>query len=256
MKRWIIPLIGFALLPVLAIGCGSPAPAATPAATATPTFTPTTTPTPSVTREWDLEDIQVDGSTVRVRLHVFAGIDVRATLDGKDPEQVNALIPELEFVFQNVAVGKHTIHVEDVVGYEETAEIAVIAPGDAKHVSFNELFSDPGQYNGRDIILEGFYFQGWETTVLSEKLEFSGLAEGHLWPRGEMVWIEDNSMPREVYDQLYQQELIVGPIERLGKLRIEGRFEYGAGYGHGGGFSAQIASSKVELLPWSPTQQQ
>ena len=123
-------------------------------------------------------------------------------------------------------------------------------PTEVQDVTFTELFASPDQYNGRDILLEGFYFDGWETTVLSETLEHSGRAEGHLWPQGQMIWIE-GSIPEEVYDQLSQQELI-GPIERYGKLRIGGRFEYGARYGHVGGFTSQIIPSAVELLPWSP----
>ena len=67
----------------------------------------------------------MDGSTVKVQLHVFAGIDVQVTLDGKDPEQVNALIPKLEFVFENVAAGIHTIRVRDVVGFEQAAEVVL-----------------------------------------------------------------------------------------------------------------------------------
>ena len=91
----------------------------------TPTPAPNATPTPSVTREWDLEGVQVDGSTVSVRLRVFAGIDVRVTLDGKDPDQVNPPSPFLEFLFQSVAPGKHTIEVEDVVGFTETTEVVL-----------------------------------------------------------------------------------------------------------------------------------
>ena len=122
-------------------------------------------------------------------------------------------------------------------------------------VTFDELFSDPDQYNGNDTILTGFYFHGWETIVLSERMEYTGFAEGHLWPRGRMVWIENNLIPTEVYDQLYQQEM-TGPLERYGKLRIRGRFEHGGRYGHLGGFTAQIVPSEVELLPWSPPPQQ
>ena len=118
-------------------------------------------------------------------------------------------------------------------------------------VAFEELFSDPGQYSGSEILLDGFYFHGWETTVLSERMEYTGRAAGHLWPRGRMVWIENNLIMTEVYDQLYQQEMI-GPLERYGKLRIRGRFEHGGRYGHVGGFTAQIVPSEVELLPWSP----
>ena len=92
---------------LLAVACGGEA--TDPTATAAVTSSPTATSTPSVAREWNLEDIRVDGTTVTVSLHVFAGIDVKATLDGGDPDQVNAPIPILEFIFLNVAPGQHTV---------------------------------------------------------------------------------------------------------------------------------------------------
>ena len=128
-------------------------------------------------------------------------------------------------------------------------------PSTAQDVTFNELFSNPDRCNSRNIVLTGFYFDGSETTVLSETLELTGRAEGHLWPRGQMVWIADNLIPGEDYDQLHQQDML-GPTERYGKLRIEGRFEHGDRYGHAGGFSAQIGPSDVELLPWPPPSNQ
>ena len=131
------------------------------------------------------------------------------------------------------------------------ATATAVRTGDVQDVTFDELFASPDRYNGRDIVLTGFYFHGFESTLLSEKLEFSGRAEGHLWPRGEKLWVENNAIPREIYDQLPQQQML-GPIERYGKLRIKGRFEYGGRYGHGGGLNAQIVPSDVELLPWSP----
>ncbi len=88
-----------------------------------------TTPIPSPAREWNLEDIEVDGSTVTVLLHVFAGIDVRVTLDGRSPDRVNNLVPNREFVFEGVPAGTHTIRVSDVVGFERTAEVVVPTPG-------------------------------------------------------------------------------------------------------------------------------
>ena len=123
-----------------------------------------------------------------------------------------------------------------------------------REVTFEELFTSPAQYGGIDILLEGFYFQGFETIVLSEKLECSGLAEGHLWPQGRMVWIE-GGVPREVYDQALRQDMM-GPTERYGKLRIKGKFEYGARYGHLGSFNSQIVPSETELLAWSPPPEQ
>ena len=154
---------------------------------------PTSTPRP--VREWDLEDIQVNDSTVTVLLHVYAGIDVRATLDGREPEEVKPALPSLEFVFENVTPGKHAVEVWDVVGHKETMEVVVPRSTarlyeNSEEVTFDQLLSDPGQYNGKDIILTGFYFHGAETIVLSERLEPTGFSEGHLWPRGRMVWIE------------------------------------------------------------------
>ena len=84
------------------------------------------TPTPSPVKEWKLEGIQIDDSTLRVVLSVFAGIDVRVTLDGSAAtEVVTDRLPVIEYVFQDVAPGRHTVVVRDVVGYEQTAEVVV-----------------------------------------------------------------------------------------------------------------------------------
>ncbi len=125
------------------------------------------------------------------------------------------------------------------VGEEQTNE-----------VTFEQLFVSPEHYHGKQITLEGFYFQGFEIVVLSERLVPSGYAEGHLVPKGRMLWIE-GGLPLEIYDRLYEQD-IMGPEERYGKLSVTGRFEYGGQYGHLGGYDAQITPSRVELLPWSP----
>ncbi len=120
----------------------------------------------------------------------------------------------------------------------------------AQELTFDQLFANPDKYNGKTIAIEGFYFHGFEIIVLGEKLEYSGYAPGHLVPKGRMVWIE-GGIPKEVYDQLYQQTMM-GPEERYGKIRLEGKFEYGGKFGHLGAYGSQIAPSKVELLPWSP----
>ena len=130
-----------------------------------------------------------------------------------------------------------------------------VGTGGIQGVTFDELFSRPDEYSGSEVVLTGFYFHGWETIVFSEKLEYTGRAEGHIWPQGQMCWIQDDLIPRDIYDQLDQQELI-RPLERDGKLRIKGKFEYGGRYGHLGGFTAQIVPSEVELLSWSPPPEQ
>ena len=119
-----------------------------------------------------------------------------------------------------------------------------------QEVTFEQLFLSPDQYSGKDIEIEGYYYQGWETIVLSEELVYSGYAPGHLIPDGKTLWIE-KGVPKDIYDSAYQQQMM-GPLERYGKVRIKGIFEYGDKYGHVGAFSSQILPSDVELLPWSP----
>ena len=121
---------------------------------------------------------------------------------------------------------------------------------EVQEVTFEQLFLAPDQYSGKDIVIEGYYYQGWETIVLSEKLVYSGYAPGHLIPDGEMLWIEQG-VPKEICDNAYQQQMM-GPLERYGKVIMTGKFEYGEKYGHVGGFDSQIIPLDVELVPWSP----
>ena len=120
----------------------------------------------------------------------------------------------------------------------------------AQDVSFDQLFSSPGKYNGKQITLEGFYFSGFEANVISERLDYSGYAEGHLVPKGRMMWVE-GGLPLDIYNRLQQQQMM-GPTERYGKVRIIGKFQYGGKFGHLGGYEYQIIPATVELLPWTP----
>jgi len=118
-----------------------------------------------------------------------------------------------------------------------------------QEVTFDQLFANLDKYSGNEITIEGFYFHGFEVIVLSESLEYSGYAQGHLIPKGKMMWVE-GGIPKEVYDKLYQQQMM-GPLERYGKVRVKGKFEYGGKYGHIGAYSSQIVPLEVELLMWS-----
>lgn len=122
---------------------------------------------------------------------------------------------------------------------------------EVEDVTLNELLSNPDRYKSKVISLDGFFFDGFETTVLSERMEYSGFADGHLWPKGQMIWIENNPVLSEIYGQFFEQTMI-GPTERYGNLHVEGMFEHGRGYGHAGNFEAQIVPMAVKLLPWSP----
>jgi len=122
--------------------------------------------------------------------------------------------------------------------------------GITQNATFDQLLVRPTQFNGRTVSVEGFYFHGFEVIVLCERLDYSGYASGHLIPVGEKIWIE-GSIPPDVYDNLYQQEMM-DPIEYFGKIRITGKFEHGGKYGHLDAYTCQIIPDKVKLLPWSP----
>jgi hypothetical protein len=109
--------------------------------------------------------------------------------------------------------------------------------------NFDQWFSDPEIYNGQEISIKGYYFSGFEIIVLSEKLSYSGQVEGHLIPSGRMLWIE-GGISKEIYDNLNQQEMM-GPTERYGKISIKGTFEYGGQYGQLGQYNYQIIPSEV-----------
>ncbi len=119
-----------------------------------------------------------------------------------------------------------------------------------QEVTFQQLSGEPDKYNGKHIVIEGIYFHGFEIIVLSESLGYSEFAQGHLVPKGEMIWIE-GGIPQNIYDKLYTQEMM-GPEERFGKVRISGKFEYSGKYGHLGGYDSQIIPSEVAIIPWSP----
>ncbi len=119
-------------------------------------------------------------------------------------------------------------------------------------VTLEQLLASPSKYNGKTVTVEAFYFHGWETIVLSETIKPSGYAPGHLVPEGKLIWV-NGGIPKDIYDKLYVQQQM-GPEERIGKLRIKGKFEYGGKYGHVGGFDAQLTPLETELLSWSPPQ--
>ena len=126
----------------------------------------------------------------------------------------------------------------------------VCKPSNPREVSFGQLTANHASYNGKEIVLEGYYFSGFEIQVIAEGLKPSGYAEGHLIPEGKMLWI-NGGIPSDVYNQLNQQSMM-GPLERYWKVRITGKFEYGGQYGHLGGYDSQITPTKVELLQWTP----
>ena len=120
-----------------------------------------------------------------------------------------------------------------------------------QEITIDQLMSSPEQYQGEYVSVEGFYFDGFEVQIIAEVLEYSGYAEGHLVPKGGYIWIGGEGIPWEVWSRLHKQ-IMMGPEERFGKVRLKGKFEYGEKYGHLGGYGSQIVPSEVELMEWSP----
>ena len=50
----------------------------------------------------------------------------------------------------------------------------------SRSVTFEQLFLDLDLYNGKDIVIEGYYYLGWQTNVLSDESVYSGYALGYL----------------------------------------------------------------------------
>jgi len=122
----------------------------------------------------------------------------------------------------------------------------------AQEVSLEELFAEPEHYDGKDVIIEGFYYGAFEVNVLAERLVYLGLGEGPIVPIGGLIWIE-GSIGRATIDSLYwRPEDATYPTEIFGKIRIEGKFEYGEAYGHVGNYDYQITAVSTAALPWSP----
>lgn len=115
----------------------TPTSSATPATSTAPTPTPvpplpptsvSSVPTPTLVPEWKLHHVAVDGSTVIVDLQWFAAVDVNVKLNERDPDVVKDSDGILRYVFKDVEPGKHSLHVNDVMGFSESRKIEVGAP--------------------------------------------------------------------------------------------------------------------------------
>ena len=85
-------------------------------------------PTPTLVKEWEFQNVTVAGSTVTLDLRVFAGIDVKATLGGQQPDEVQYEAGMLRHVFRDVGEGSYTIRVQDVMGFSGSYEVVVPPP--------------------------------------------------------------------------------------------------------------------------------
>jgi hypothetical protein len=123
----------------------------------------------------------------------------------------------------------------------------------SKHdATFSQLVSQADKYSDKVVTFEAFYFNGFEISALAGVLEPTSSGNGRIVPTGTLIWVE-GGISQELRDQLYIQTVTPsGYPEYFGKLKVTGKFETGASYGHLNAYQYQIAITNAELLEWTP----
>lgn len=115
-------------------------------------------------------------------------------------------------------------------------------------ITFSNLESGPETYADKVITIDGYWFDGFEIAVLAERLEADDFAPGNLKPRGILIWIK-GGLSEEVREHLYPQtENVTGYPAHYGKVRLEGKLEYGGNYGHLNSYRFQLELSFLWVL--------
>ena len=121
-----------------------------------------------------------------------------------------------------------------------------------KSVNFSQIISQPDQYNDQTVILDAFYFSGFEISALSESLEPSGSSTGNLVPAGTLIWVAGGLSQALYKSCIPRPNTASGYAERFGKMRIAGKFESGASYGHLNSYNYQITITSALPLEGTP----
>ncbi len=118
-------------------------------------------------------------------------------------------------------------------------------------ITFAQLTGEPGRYNGKTVTVEAFYFSGFEISAIAGSVAPANSGVYRLVPTGPLVWVE-GGISQELQNSLYgQTDTPSGYIERIGKLKVTGKFETGK-FGHLDAYQYQINITKAEKLDWSP----
>ncbi len=111
-------------------------------------------------------------------------------------------------------------------------------------ISFASLSENPESYNGKNITIEGYWFDGFEITVLAERLEPSSFADGNMQPAGIKIWVV-GGLSEDVSNRLHLQENnATGYPAHYGKVELTGMLEYGGKYGHLNSYSYRLNISE------------
>ena len=111
-----------------------------------------------------------------------------------------------------------------------------------------DLLAHPRAHDGKTVTVEGFYFSGFEISVLAESMGPAPGDPSRTVPQGKLIWVQGIS--QEVYDQLHvQYGTPSGYPERFGKVRVTGVFEAGSHYGHLDAYDFQLRLTASEAVP-------
>jgi len=117
---------------------------------------------------------------------------------------------------------------------------------------FTQIAAEPEKYNGQAVSFTGFYFSGFEITVVCESLEPQEGWQGNYTPGGIEIWAT-GSFPESVVSKLYvQPNNPTGYPAYYGKVEITGVFEYGGKYGHMDAYHYLLNITEVKLVDWKP----
>ena len=175
-------------------------------------------------------------------------------------------------VFQNIKPGNYDFYISRF-DYNQTQFSVTVNPGQTSEipvylvltnptsttptttpsqVTFAQLTAAPANYNNQVITIEGFWFDGFEIEVLTERLIPSDFAPGNVQPDGVKIWVK-NGLPEDVSQQLYlQPNNPTGYPAHYGKVEITGVLEYGGQYGHMNAYQYQLTMQSAKLIAWNP----
>jgi len=174
-------------------------------------------------------------------------------------------------IFNNIAAGEYRFYISRFDYFPTEAALTVIAgqtrvidinlsaetnpatiPTTVPEITFGDLTNQPEMHTGQFVNIEGYWFDGFEIAVLAERLEPSGFALGNVEPGGIKIWIK-GGLPEEISRQLHlQANNPTGYPAHYGKVRLNGKLEWGGKYGHLNSYEFQLQVYDSELLPWEP----
>ncbi|MEE8167932.1 MAG: hypothetical protein V3T58_03555 [Candidatus Hydrothermarchaeales archaeon] len=136
--------------------------------------------------------------------------------------------------------------------------IAGCVSGDQKHITFSELVSQSRRYSGKEICTEGYYLKegyylnnAFEVSALGESYESAGY--GFVKHKEPLIWIRiEEPLAEDFWNQLKNYTEASGSYF-FDEISVCGKFEYGEGYGHLGGYEYQIKVAEAAVIGTSTT---